>query len=213
MGGHLITTEPILITTAPMSPERRELLLLLELHHQNVSILSKLEGLEKQMTDAQTATADLNAGVAAVFTAVGDASAAIKDLAAKLSGASSVNPGDVESAAAKLNQIAAGLEQVVAEAGEPITSAPASPPPSGTGTGTVTVPPAGTTTAAPPSATGTATPPGTSTATPPSNTGNMTVSSAAAPGTSQAQDGVFVVGTGLVAAPPAEAQPAPDAAE
>lgn len=203
MDGHVLTE--------PMSPERRELLLLLELHHQNVSILSKLEGLEKQMIDAQTATADLNAGVAAVFTAVGDASAAIKDLAAKLSGASSVNPGDVESAAAKLNQIAAGLEQVVAEAGEPITNAPPPPPPpppSGTGTGTVTVPPAGTTTAAPPSATGTATPPGTSTATPPSGTG--TVSGATAPGTSQAPDGVFVEGTGLVAAPPAEAQPAPD---
>lgn len=106
-----------------MIGERRELLLLLSIHEQNVNLSQRLE---KMMTDAATATADLNAGITAIKTAVSDAAGAIKDLAAKLAGASSVNPGDVETAALSLKQIAAGLEAVVAAANEPVTE-PAPP--------------------------------------------------------------------------------------
>lgn len=71
---------------------------------------------------------DLNAAVGAVQTAVGDAVAGIKDLAAKLGSASSILPGDVEAAAARLNQIASGLQDAVTAVGEPVTPAPVEPP-------------------------------------------------------------------------------------
>lgn len=97
-----------------MEPERRELLLLLEIHTQNEQLFQKVGKL-------MDVTEELSAGVDAVKTAVTDAANAIKDLAAKLGNASSIHPGDVEAAALKLNTIAAGLEAVVTEAGEPIT--------------------------------------------------------------------------------------------
>jgi hypothetical protein len=74
-------------------------------------------------------TADLNAAVETIKTAVGDAAKAIQDQAAKLGSMSSVNPADVENAAQSLNQIAAGLEAVVAAAGEAVTQAPQPEPP------------------------------------------------------------------------------------
>jgi hypothetical protein len=64
---------------------------------------------------------DLNAAVAAMKTAVTDATSAFKDIANKLSTASSLNPADVESAANQINALAAGLEAAVQGAGEPIT--------------------------------------------------------------------------------------------
>jgi hypothetical protein len=104
-----------------MTPERRQLLLLL-------SIDDKLSALEKTMTDATDALADLQASQALIVTAVGDASAAIKDLAAKLTGQSSINPGDVEAVAASLKGVAAGLEAVVTAANEPVTEPVVAPP-------------------------------------------------------------------------------------
>lgn len=90
----------------------------------------------EKVEQLMTATDDLNASVAVLTTAVGDASNALKDLAAQLAASSSVNPGDVEAAAAKINAVAAGLEAVVASVNEPVT------PPVGntTAPGNVTVP-------------------------------------------------------------------------
>lgn len=75
----------------------------------------------------ETVTQELDDAVTVITTAVSDASAAIKDLANKLATASSLNPGDVQTAAAKLTAIAAGLEAVVAAANEPV-SQPEPPP-------------------------------------------------------------------------------------
>lgn len=66
---------------------------------------------------------DLNGAVTIIGIAVGDASSALKDIAAKLAAQSSTNPGDVEAAANKLLSIAKGLDDVVTAAGEPITTA------------------------------------------------------------------------------------------
>lgn len=71
---------------------------------------------------------DLNASLVVLSTAVGDASTGLRDLAAKLTSSTSINPGDVESAAAKINAIAAGLETVVAGVGEPVTTTETPPP-------------------------------------------------------------------------------------
>ena len=79
----------------------------------------------RAMTD--TVTAELDSAVAAITTAVGDASSAIRDLASKLATASSLNPGDVQTAAQQLTAIAAGLEAVVGSVGEPVTQAEPAP--------------------------------------------------------------------------------------
>lgn len=88
----------------------------------------RLLDIQRKVTKIMSATDDLIDGVDAVKTAVGDAANALKDLAAKLTSASSVNPGDVESAAAQLKQIAAGLETVVSGVGEPVTAEDPAPP-------------------------------------------------------------------------------------
>lgn len=80
---------------------------------------------QQMIGNLMSTTDDLNSAVTLVVTATTDAASALKDLAAKLGSASSVNPADVESAAAKLTQIAAGLESVVQSVGEPVTQAPA----------------------------------------------------------------------------------------
>lgn len=100
--------------------------LLLAIHKQNTET-HRLIG--QVMTDAATAKADLDEATAEILTAVTDASNAIRDLANKLSGASSVNPGDVESTAMQLKSIAAGLEAVVAAANEPVTAPEPTPAP------------------------------------------------------------------------------------
>jgi hypothetical protein len=79
-------------------------------------------------------TDDLNAAVAVIKIAVGDAANAIKDLADKLAASSSVNPADVETAANQLTAIAKGLESVVAAAGEPVTAEPPAEPSTGEAT-------------------------------------------------------------------------------
>lgn len=112
-----------------MTDAPRILVLLRILYKQGFLTHRKLGKLEHLMTDATTAMADLGAAQAAILTAVTDAANAIKDLAAKLSGSSSINPGDVESAAASLNSIAAGLEAVVVAAGEPVTEPAPTPAP------------------------------------------------------------------------------------
>src|SRR5579859_2497891 len=85
-----------------------------------------LLAIDERTTKMSTEVDDLKGAVAAITTAVGDASTAIKDLSAKLASASSTNPADVETAANQLNAIAKGLESVVQAAGEPVTP-PAQP--------------------------------------------------------------------------------------
>lgn len=92
----------------------------LSLRHAHLSDRQLLLDIHERIMQVTT-TDDLNAAVASIKTAVGDASAAIKDLASKFANASSVNPADVETASNQLLQIASGLESVVKAASEPVT--------------------------------------------------------------------------------------------
>jgi hypothetical protein len=92
------------------------------------AIFTTTKFIHERLTKMSKEIDDLNAAIGAVQTAVGDAVSGIKDLADKLGNASSVNPADVEAAAARLNLIATGLQSAVQAVGEPITPAPAPEP-------------------------------------------------------------------------------------